>query len=278
MAYTLHEEYNSKNYTPAAMVNSVWGVGARQVQGIVIHHWGSKGQNFWDVNNYLCVNNKPTSAHFVVEAGRVSCIVSPVDASWHAGNAFANSHLIGIECRPEASDADYQTVAELIAKLRKDFAHPLPLTPHNKWQATACPGVYDLARLDRMAKAIQNPTTTAPVKPSPAPVVPAVKPNTGYVRDPHWVVEKGETLSQVAAHYGVSVDHIARYNGIKDPNKIVVGEFIWPPVGRDTWTVDPGDTLTSIAKFYGIKANDIAYTNGINDPSKLKVGVRLQIP
>lgn len=278
MGYTLHEEFNSKNYTPANSVHATWGQGNRAIQGIVIHHWGSKGQNFWDVNNYLCVNNKPTSAHFIVEDGLVSCIISPLDSSWHSGHPWANSHTIGIECRPEATEGDYRTVAELIAFLRQQFGADLPLTPHADWQATACPGVYDLARLDRMARGISNPAPAAPVSHAPVGLPSPVTPNTGYVRDPHWVVEAGETLTMVAAHYGVTVDQIAKYNGIKDPNKISVGEFIWPPVGRDTWMVDPGDTLTKIAEFYGISVNDIAYTNGINDPNSLAVGIRLQIP
>ena len=278
MGYTLHEEFNSKNYTPAGNVSITWGQGERKLQGIVIHHWGSKGQNFWDVNNYLCVNNKPTSAHFIVQEGLVSCIVSPLDAAWHSGHPWANSHTIGIECRPEATEGDYYAVAELIAFLRKTYGADLPLTSHSKWQSTACPGVYDLARLDTLARGFQNPSPNTPVKPAPVVPVGNIKPNEGYVRDPHWVVERGETLGQVAAHYGVTVERLAAYNGIKDPNKIAVGEFIWPPVGRDTWTVDPGDTLTKIAAFYGISVKEIAYTNGINDPSKLAVGVRLQIP
>lgn len=278
MGYTLHEEFNSKNYTPASSVNATWGQGDRLLQGIVIHHWGTKGQNFWDVTNYLCVNNKPTSAHFVVQDGLVTCIVSPVDAAWHSGNPWANSHTIGIECRPEATEGDYHAIAELIAHLRKTYGAALPLSTHGKWQSTACPGVYDLARLDRLAGGYTNP---APAKPTNAPPVkqtPAVTPNAGWVRDPHWVVEKGETLTQIAAHYGVTVDQIAAYNGIKDHNNIVVGEFIWPPVGRDTWIVDPGDTLTKVAEFYGMAVDTIAYANGINDPNKLTVGVRLQIP
>ena len=283
MSFKLHEEYNSKNYTPAASVNATWGQGNRVVQGIVVHHWGSKGQNFWDVNNYLCVNNKPTSAHYVVQDGLVSCIVSPLDASWHAGHAWANSHLIGIECRPEATDGDYHTVAELIAKLRTDFGADLPLTPHSKWQATACPGVYDLARLDREARAIMagsnvkpaaNPKPT-PAKPTPAPAKPA---KTNYIPDTHWVVEPGETLGQVAAYFNTSVARIAEYNGIKDPNVIHVGEWIWPPVGRNTWMVDPGDTLAKIAAYFGMTVDSICNANGINDPNKITVGQRLQIP
>ena len=284
MAYELHEEHTSKNQTPGSQANAVWGQGNRQVQGIVIHHWGNRGQRFWDVVNFLCTNNTPTSAHFVVQENLVACIVSPTECSYHAGHGWANSHTIGIECRPEATAGDKRTVAELIAKIRQDYNDPnLPLTPHNKWQATACPGVYDLNELDRMARAIWN--GGAPVsKPAPAPVVPVSNPapapagKTNYVPDPHWIVEPGETLGQVAAHYGLSIAQLATYNGIKNPNVIRVGERIWPCSGQDTWTVDPGDTLSKIAAFYGISVDKLCNVNGINDPNALSVGLRLNIP
>lgn len=281
MGYKLHTEYSSKNFTPGNSANAVWGQGNRKVQGIVIHHWGVTGQEFWGVVNFLCTNNKPTSAHYVVQDGLVACIVSPWDSSWHAGHPWANSHLIGLELRPEATAGDKRTAAELIAQIRKDYNDPnLPLTPHNKWQSTACPGVYDLAELDRMARAIWNGSTPAPAK-KPAPVIKpaASKPvKTNYVADPHWVVERNETLGQVAKHYGLTVAALVKYNGIKNANVIKVGERIWPCSGRDTWIVDPGDTLTKIAKFYGISVDAICNTNGINDPSKLTVGLRLNIP
>lgn len=284
MGYTLHTEHSSKNFTPGDSANAVWGQGNRKVQGIVIHHWGVTGQDFWGVVNFLCVNTKPTSAHYVVQENTVACIVSPWDSAWHAGHPWANSHLIGLELRPEATAGDKRTAAELIAQIRKDYNDPnLPLTPHNKWQSTACPGVYDLAELDRMARAIWNGGATAPA-PAPAPVVPVQNPTpaapgkTNYVPDPHWLVEPGETLGQVAAHYGLTVAQLAAYNGIANPNAIKVGERIWPCSGRDTWIVDPGDTLASIGKFYGLPADRIAFTNGINDPTKLTVGLRLNIP
>jgi len=91
-----------------------------------------------------------TSAHFVVSAGRIHCLVSPLDAAWHSGNAVGNATTIGIECRPEATDADYATVAELVAWLRSEYGN-LPLTPHRQWQSTACPGVWDLARINALA-------------------------------------------------------------------------------------------------------------------------------
>jgi N-acetylmuramoyl-L-alanine amidase len=278
MAYELHEEFNSKNYTPGNQADSVWHVGPRVVEYITIHWWGSKGQNFWDVTNYLCVNNKPTSAHFVAQAKLVACIVNPDDAAWHAGHPVGNTKTIGIECRPEGTDGDYQTVAELIAYLRGIYGD-VPLKPHQYWQNTACPGEWNLARLDQLARSIKNPSMPAPVPAAPVQL-PTVTPTAKWERDPHWVVDPGDTLSKIAAHYGVTVERLAAYNGIKNVNAIKVGEFIWPPVGRDTWIVDPGDTLTKIAAFYGasMSVKDIAYSNGLNDPNKLTVGVRLNIP
>jgi hypothetical protein len=87
----------------------------------------------------------------VVQDGLVACIVSPDDCAFHAGNAEGNSHSIGIECRPEATDGDYATIAELIRDLRAIYGD-IPLRPHNYWYNTACPGDYDLARLDSLAR------------------------------------------------------------------------------------------------------------------------------
>jgi len=151
MGYTLQEQYSSKNQVPGANADSVWHRGARKVSSITIHWWGNKGQKFDTVRDFLCTNNSPTSAHYVVQDGLVACIVSPDDCAFHAGNAEGNSHSIGIECRPEATDGDYATIAELIRYLRGIYGD-IPLVPHNSWYSTACPGDYDLARLDSLAR------------------------------------------------------------------------------------------------------------------------------
>jgi hypothetical protein len=151
MGYTLQEQYSSKNQVPGSQADSVWHRGARKVSSITIHWWGNKGQKFATVRDFLCTNNSPTSAHYVVQDGLVACIVSPDDCAFHAGNAEGNSHSIGIECRPEATDGDYVTIAELIRDLRAIYGD-IPLRPHNYWYNTACPGDYDLARLDSLAR------------------------------------------------------------------------------------------------------------------------------
>lgn len=146
---TINESLTAKGYTPAASVPQVFGR-ARTIDGIVIHHWGVTGQSHDGVVNFFVNGPGATSAHFVVSAGRIHCLVNPADAAWHSGNAVGNATTIGIECRPEATDADYATVAELVAFLRDEYGN-LPLSPHRQWQATACPGVWDLARIDQLA-------------------------------------------------------------------------------------------------------------------------------
>lgn len=147
----INESLTAKGYTPAASVPQVFGR-ARTIDGIVIHHWGVTGQSHDGVVNFFVNGPGETSAHFVVSEGKIHCLVSPLDAAWHSGNAVGNATTIGIECRPEATDADYATVAELVAYLRSEYGN-LPLTPHRQWQSTACPGVWDLNRINQLAGA-----------------------------------------------------------------------------------------------------------------------------
>lgn len=158
----IDESLTAKGYTPQAKVPQVYG-GPRTIEAITIHWWGARGQTHDGVVNFFVNGPGTTSAHFVASDGRVHCLVSPWDAAWHAGNATGNRTTIGLELRPEGTDGDYQTAAELIAWLRAQYGD-LPLVPHRFWQATQCPGNYDLGRLDAMARAL-----AAGPKPAPAP-------------------------------------------------------------------------------------------------------------
>ena len=286
-AVNIEESLTAKGFTPAAQVPLIYRR-QRTIESITIHHWGAPGQTHDGVVNFFVNGPGLTSAHFVCSAGRTTCLVSPKDAAWHAGNPIGNATSVGIECRPEASEADYREVAALVSWLRSQHGANLPLIPHRAWQATACPGKWDLAKIDALARGLQPAgTTPAPSSPKPPVKAPAApvkpKPAKGYVKDPHWVVDPGDTVGKIAAHYGVSVRALTAFNGIKNANKIKVGEVIWPPVGLGTWTVDPGDTVSKIVAWVrtnwsaGFTQDDLCYANGINDPSRLKVGDRLKI-
>lgn len=192
---------SSNNYTPAAKVPRVYGM-ARKITGITIHHWGVRGQRFDNVVTFLCRPGGMTSAHYVVEAGRIACIVDPKDAAWHAGNGRGNATTVGIECRPEASAGDYETVAQLIRELRATYGN-LPLYPHKHWKNTACPGAWDLDKLDRLARSGAAP-----------------KPAKSHT------VKRGETLWGIARANGSTVAALQKKNNIRDADALSVGQII----------------------------------------------------
>lgn len=162
MTYQLITTLDSPNYTP--------GREGHPITGIVIHHWGADGQSHDGVAQYLCRPGGGTSAHYVASAGRVTCIVDPDDTAWHAGNWSRNLTTIGIECRPEMSDADIQTVAELISDLRAAYGW-LPLLGHRDIIATTCPGRW-YPTLTSLSMRADQITAGTPTPPAPQPVTP----------------------------------------------------------------------------------------------------------
>jgi N-acetylmuramoyl-L-alanine amidase len=255
-----------------------------QYRGIAIHWWGDPAlkPTFDGTVNYLVYGGarNTASVHYVAEAGKVACLLDPdTQLSWGQGDGaggVGNQFYISIELNPRAWDSDYQTAAELIAELRATYG-PLPLAPHRAFTATQCPGVWDLARLDRLAKGITPGQEPLP-EPTPPPAPPAPTPAPGAdMSRIHWVVEPGDTLGAIANYYGgPSVQQIAAHNGITDPNRISVGQVIYIP-GPLAWIVDPGDTLTKIAAYYGMTAETVAANNGIPVNAVIYPGQVLQI-
>ena len=183
MVYQLLTQYDAKNWTPGASAG-------RKVTGITIHWWGNPvGQTFDGIVDWFCNprSSVTTSAHYVAEAGRVACIVNPDDVAWHAGDWGANVATIGIECNPRATDADYQTIGELVAYLRGIYGN-VPLYPHRHWTQTTCPGVYDVDRIDAIARG-----SVVDVKPQAA-ADPTVKPIPQYTPDQQFFVDLGIAL------------------------------------------------------------------------------------
>ena len=167
MSFDFNTQYDSPNFT----VGRPYGIAC-----IVIHWWGDPDEHptFEGVISTLCSPSRGASANYVAEAGRVACLVDPDNRSWASGdginvNSMGNDRGISIECNPRQSDGDYQTIGELIANIRSVYGD-LPLYRHRDFSATECPGTYDLARLDAIARGTTVSQPSAPAAPS-APVV-----------------------------------------------------------------------------------------------------------
>lgn len=155
----IDESRDSKNFTSFEDCMAIFGE-ARQILGVTVHHWGNMGQDFDDVDVFLRTNNTPTSAHFVLQEDRVSCIVSPDNVAWHAGNAHGNAITIGIECRPEMTPGDLLTLESLIRWLEATYGELL-VYKHMDWVATACPGLY-ASKIDEIVERVNNVSIAPP--------------------------------------------------------------------------------------------------------------------
>jgi len=94
-----------------------------------------------------------------------------------------------------------------------------------------------------------------------------------------YVVRKGDSISQIADMFGVSVNTILVANDMKKGEKLVIGDvlFILPISGLEH-TITKGQTLQSIAKLYKVDVSDIVLYNGITQDIKLAIGDELMIP
>lgn len=96
-------------------------------------------------------------------------------------------------------------------------------------------------------------------------------------------VRAGETLSQIAERYGVSIAQLKMTNRIRT-NLIRPGQRLRIPSGAgdavpDTkiYTVKAGDTLSTIASRYGVSVVRLKRANRLSGDS-LRIGDRLEIP
>ncbi len=74
--------------------------------------------------------------------------------------------------------------------------------------------------------AARLPVATAQQVPAAAPAMPA-----SAAQQSAYVVQRGDTLSQIAQRHGATVQEIAQANGIADPNRIMTGQRLVIPSG-----------------------------------------------
>lgn len=209
MSYNEITNISSPNYTA--------GRPGGGIRGITIHHWGDpvQGPTAEGVVSHLCNPAAQVSAHFVATGTgrRVWQLVDDQNTAWHAGNWTGNITTIGIECDPRCRDEDYDVVAELVADLWRYYGK-LPLYPHKNWVATACPGNYDLGRIQREAEAKLNPPAPEPEKLVWANITPVklvTRNDLTYVVDVVSGANQGNPLSK-----GTPVDFLSKatYKGV----------------------------------------------------------------
>ena len=99
-------------------------------------------------------------------------------------------------------------------------------------------------------------------------------------------VRAGDTLSDIAARYGVSVGSLMRVNGLRDSNHVEAGQTLRLPsgaaagvtAGKGRHTVRSGDTLGAIALQYRVSERQLMALNGLASADHVERGQTLKLP
>ncbi len=99
-------------------------------------------------------------------------------------------------------------------------------------------------------------------------------------------VKPGDTISDLAERYGVSVNSLMRMNGIRNSNHVEAGQTLRLPsgargvvsAGSGRHTVRLGDTLGDIAGRYRVRERDLITINSLQSADHIEIGQTLKLP
>jgi len=98
------------------------------------------------------------------------------------------------------------------------------------------------------------------------------------------VVQAGDTLTQIALRYGVSVADLVAANRLANPNLILVGQrLVITPTqavrsGSTMHVVQAGETVSLISQRYQVSIAALIAANRLADPNYIVAGQQLAIP
>ncbi|MBI2757768.1 MAG: LysM peptidoglycan-binding domain-containing protein [Chloroflexi bacterium] len=101
---------------------------------------------------------------------------------------------------------------------------------------------------------------------------------------PYYIVQEGDSLWQIAARFGVSLQDLQQANNISDAGQVSIGaQLVIPGLkgigGRlDTITVNYGESLRALSRRYDLSESALAQANRLVSPAELFAGATLIVP
>lgn len=94
-----------------------------------------------------------------------------------------------------------------------------------------------------------------------------------------YTVKSGDTVSSIAAKFGVSQNTVLWANDMTAKSVLKVGKaLVILPINGIRYVVKSGDTISGIAAKFDADAEEILYFNDLDDPKAIQPGVELIIP
>jgi murein DD-endopeptidase MepM/ murein hydrolase activator NlpD len=101
---------------------------------------------------------------------------------------------------------------------------------------------------------------------------------------PYYIVQAGDSLWEIAARFGVTLEALQQANNITDPGQVVIGaRLIIPGLAGvngqlDTITIAYGETLQGLSRRYSLPEANLARLNRMVSPAELYAGATLIVP
>ena len=228
---------------------------------------------------YMESTSRVVSWHDTVDKDSCTLHIPHNENAWHAGDGgkgYYNRNWIGMEIACEAVDrgqrldkATYDNAVERAAQIVNEYNFGWDqLQPHNIVYGKNCPHTTLFSRnqfkRDVFARA-------AALKRGGVEKAPVASNGDGGTYE----VQSGDTLSEIAVKFNTTVSKLVQLNGIKDKNKIAVGQKIQLP--NFIYTVERGDSLSKIAEMHDTDVDYLVRLNDLEDPDKIYVGQRIKL-
>lgn len=129
-----------------------------------------------------------------------------------------------------------------------------------------------------MVLTVFAPRPAPPLAPFPAAA------QTAPPEAPYYLVQEDDTLWELAARFGVSVEALQAANQLTDPGQLVLGmQLTIPGLGGfsgqvDTREVRYGETLRSLSRWYGVPQATLGRLNRLVHPAQVYAGATLIVP
>lgn len=92
-------------------------------------------------------------------------------------------------------------------------------------------------------------------------------------------IEKGDTLSEIARNYNVSLQSLMLTNNMNEGTVLEIGDTLRIPISQGAvHVVASGDTMSNLAERYQVSIDALIEANPDKDPGYLNIGDCLQIP